>query len=564
MVATTFHKQLEKAFRREVALFQREEGARLPPPVIFQALRVAMRKATGHREQLDYSPECPANLTERLTALATHWATRFEAALPCPTPSFVDEKKLAVLVEWLFALQEHRVACLQAMALLLPPELPATSQGRVEQFFPKGSVSPQPLLPVCSGEVRHINVDPSGLKCLVSACVQRRELPAEQAIRTTTATQAQFIEHFPGLERLRRKARYRDAGGDFRFGSFKTDGVAASVFFREQRQRGRRRAAEATVAADPCDEEEVALQEVLARQPRPKLDLNRTRLISVDPGRRDVLYALIDDPLAPVDGQKKYSLPTASFTARTHRQKAAELGKKVQQREVLADGRTLWQANTELPTRRDVFLWDEFLVAYLPIMDALLRVKRRRCLRRSRFNQYLQRDKVIDQVLRELLGGSLAPAARQRAHIAMGSAAKTCCSTGFGHAPVAMSRFMHRLQKVHRVAVTPVDEFRTSKVCHACLQAQLYHLRLRDPETGRRKAHWQLKACPLCRNPGNSGPRVWQRDFNGAANIRTCFLAEARGGLRPEALRRGSAQLSSDPVHFHPHLKGRDTRPSGH
>jgi hypothetical protein len=57
---------------------------------------------------------------------------------------------------------------------------------------------------------------------------------------------------------------------------------------------------------------------------------------------------------------------------------------------------------------------------------------------------------------------------------------------------------------------------------------------------------------------------VWQHDFNGAANIRSCFLAEARGELRPEALRRGSAQLSSDPLHFHPLLKGRDTRPSGH
>jgi hypothetical protein len=47
-----------------------------------------------------------------------------------------------------------------------------------------------------------------------------------------------------------------------------------------------------------------------------------------------------------------------------------------------------------------------------------------------------------------------------------------------------MSRFMHRLQKVHRVAVTLVDEFRTSKVCYACLQAQLYHLRLRDTRPG--------------------------------------------------------------------------------
>ncbi len=32
---------------------------------------------------------------------------------------------------------------------------------------------------------------------------------------------------------------------------------------------------------------------------------------------------------------------------------------------------------------------------------------------------------------------------------------------------------------------------------------------------------------------------MWQCDFNGAANIRSCFLAEARGELRPEALRRG-------------------------
>ena len=110
---------------------------------------------------------------------------------------------------------------------------------------------------------------------------------------------------------------------------------------------------------------------------------------------------------------------------------------------------------------------------------------------------------------------------------------------------------------------TLADEFRTSKVCHARRQARPYRLRLEEPESGRRKAHWQLKACPLCRNPGNSGSRVRQRDFNGAADIRSRLLAEARGELRPEALRRGSARLSSDPLHFHPLLKGTDARPSG-
>ncbi len=78
------------------------------------------------------------------------------------------------------------------------------------------------------------------------------------------------------------------------------------------------------------------------------------------------------------------------------------------------------------------------------------------------------------------------------------------------------------------------------------------------------KAAFQLQACPLGRNPGSSGPRLRQRDFNGAADSRSCFLAEARGELRREALRRGSARLSSDPLHFHPLLKGKDARPSGH
>ncbi len=32
---------------------------------------------------------------------------------------------------------------------------------------------------------------------------------------------------------------------------------------------------------------------------------------------------------------------------------------------------------------------------------------------------------------------------------------------------------------------------------------------------------------------------MWQRDFDGAADIRSCLLADARGELRPKASRRG-------------------------
>ena len=99
------------------------------------------------------------------------------------------------------------------------------------------------------------------------------------------------------------------------------------------------------------------------------------------------------------------------------------------------------------------------------------------------------------------------------------------------------------------MAVTLVDQFRTSKICHACLQAHLYHLRLRDPETGRRKAHWHLKAWPLCRNPGSSGPRA---RGNANSTARPTFAAASWRRLArtaAEALRRGSARLSSDQRH---------------
>jgi hypothetical protein len=269
-------------------------------------------------------------------------------------------------------------------------------------------------------------------------------------------------------------------------------------------------------------------------------------LVAVDPGRTDMVYAVIGDRERVTS---RYAMPTRTFVRRSGRAEAASAGEWVLARARASDGRTLLEATGSLPSRRDIGAWGAFLAAYLPLLDDLLRAKRSRRLRRTRFNQHLQRDRVLDQVIKELLGGSLSRAACSRTHVALGDA--KVCSTGFGHAPASQSRLHWRMVHVHKIAVTTVDEFRTSRVCHRCQAAQLY------PTKSHGERLWKLRCCPKCRNTGGTGPLVMHRDYNAAMNIRACFLAAAAALDRPAALRRGSALLPSHPRDFNEGLRVR-------
>ena len=113
----------------------------------------------------------------------------------------------------------------------------------------------------------------------------------------------------------------------------------------------------------------------------------------------------------------------------------------------------------------------------------------------------------------------------------------------------------------NNIAVTLVDEFRTSQNCSACRVARLYEVKVKE------KSYWALKACPCCRNSSGTGPKVWHRDLNAAFNIRACFYAQAAGQDRPTYLDRGVAHFSTSPRQFHPELKAlgakRTRKPSG-
>jgi hypothetical protein len=538
MVVSIFHKELRRAFDREIALYLKATNIHLDDKYVTAIVRCSQQAATGHRSPDAYPPECPAALKFQLEALASAWSGRFAPALPCPTPAFIESDtqmcKTPTLLMWLYALQEHRVACLQEMANLLPPHLPKAGRS-VESSFPRKSWKPQPLLPQCSPEVRHVMVNASSLASIVNACVSRGDLPVTERISSSTASKEDFLKHFPGLHSFRKKSRH-NSHGDFLFQGFRTDGVCASLLFGRAMTHSRKRKKEEIQGLQEAKRRKKCQTSGGAVASSP---LQGKRVVTIDPGRIDMLYAVIGDDDAV---QERYTLPTKNFRQRCRTSEAEELGVKCLKKVTLSDGRTLWKAVSELPTARDVFAWSSFLAAYLPLLSDLLRAKRQRCLRRTRFDGHMKRDKVLDQTIRELLGGSLSLASRQKCHVALGAA--NACSTGFGHASAPQGRFAWRLAKVHKISLTMVDEFRTSQVCHQCHVARLYKAKVDG-----RKA-WQLEACPNCRNVKGTGPRVWHHDFNGAMNIRYCFLEAIAGRERPFCMARGTERLPVSPTAF--------------
>lgn len=558
MMATVFHSALTRAFWRELSLYEKQTNCRVEESKhIVQAM---VLRTVGHRYARDAPISCPEALRLHLEALSRHWTGKYTTVLPIPTSQFCTAAKLPMVIEWLYDLEVHRRDCLQSMAVALPAHLPG-KHGSIEKLFAEKSAKTQSLLPLCKVNVRHIAINPSTLTSLINGAIARGNMPGDFHIKTTTASLDAFLLHFPGLRAYQKQARCCGPDSRLTFCSLRTDGVVASVFFSSTFEgsvrQGQKRKNKAGSAAPPScfDERKDAELREVAKCPIPSL-VGKKRVVCIDPGSRDMIFAVVDEP--PSSGVNRTTatirVPTSNFVDRTKRWKCQELGEASlrQTRTVNAQGEetTLYDACCSLPTYRDVFKWTSYLRCYLPILDDLLRCKRKRALRRAQYDQHLRRDKVLDQVIRQLTGGSLSPSSCRETHIALGSAA-ACCSSGRGHASAPLGRLRWRLEKVHKIDVTLIDEFRTSQNCSTCREARLYSVRMTDRVRGICQPSWVLKACPMCRNTAGTGPKVWHRDLNAALNIRACFYALAARKPRPLYLERLRPRLPDCPSHFH-------------
>lgn len=523
MIASNFHAQLAKAAQREIIIFESRNGKKLCKSLKHHICRNFVLALTTHRSESPYPIDTPSSLIVILRYLTTTWRERFQfegAPIECPTESFIynqnavkgsaarkerSRQYLGVIYAWMHDLQEHRIVCIQRLQSLLPAQEGLSA----EYVFGKAAKALAPL-PVFSFNVLHMGISQDN--GLSSLC----KLAQIDVVKD-------FYSLFPGISKYDRKHKCH---------YIRTDGVTVSLTMKKEgtlvkRKRKRERAKEER------DEDQAMLC----------LPQEGTRLVGIDPGRRDMIAAVSNE-------NDKFKISTKGFRQDTGTKKSAEITNSLLKRTRVGQV-SLYQALQTLPCRRDYTLWKSYLDQLLPLLDTIIKTYQVRRLRRRRFWIYKQRDKIIDKICHKITSK------KTDVLVAFGNA--NTCHSGFGYAPAALGRLRHRLSRVHRVKVELIDEYNTSKFCHLCHGAlkeiKVSHSvqKIQDSPSLQKKRdrhHFKrtpggnytekphgLRYCSSCRNP-QGAPTFHHRDFNSANNILDIYISLARDQTRPLVFRR--------------------------
>ena len=213
-----------------------------------------------------------------LTVQLQSWGAAFSDALPCPTPEFVTPAKLPSLFASSFALQRQRVEVTR--------ELAGPHGGREDEAVRRlaGLARAVRVLPLWSCHVRAICMYPTSLASLLDISAElvgenprKRKRRAEED-EEHEETPLDFWSFFPGARRLLKGGR----GGTLGLHPFiRTDGVSASVTMRRSGSTGHGREKEF----------KTPMLDRGALLPAPG-----QRLCACDPGRRDMITAVTNDP----------------------------------------------------------------------------------------------------------------------------------------------------------------------------------------------------------------------------------------------------------------------------
>ena len=535
-VQDNFMRQLRKAFHREVTLHETVHGA-LAKGVRGKLVERALRRSIHHCHPLDEPEGAPEALTATLQGLANTWRQCFPS-VSVPVLDSIKEAPLRALMQWTFLLQRHTVSCVSRLAALLDG-----NSDEAKALFGKSARMVRPL-PLHDAKVKHVCVD---LSTLAEDLLPRSgryvpEVARGKAKRSLCGLpddpksirlwrEKLWKASFPGIDRLLGRQK-RDAF------FLRTDGISASVAFRRggagssterlpKRRRQNRPAPEGAEAP------------VL---PRPEAF---DRLVGIDPGRRDMIYAVCYEGDVEKDPVK---MSTREMNNRSGAAAAAARAAELLSAKRLGDGRSLLDQIKVLPSNRDFREWDEYVRLVVPLLDPWMAAYRKRSYLSKRLLSFARRDAALDALCARIV-----PPGRSTL-VAFGSGADACCTTGFGHGPAPQRRLRRRLALTRKdVYVLLVAEPYTSQRCHSCkeqLETVWTRLkrrkrkpkRLREPAPdevplsgNRRRDVVGVRKCQTCR--GLCGePKHWHRDANAARNILEAGLASLRGESRPAYL----------------------------
>ena len=536
MLRQNIHREISKAIQRLIVLWEvrtslslHQEGEEAKK-LLYSIIRYAERRGTGHRDATTYPETAPMDLKQLLDVEIDEWIRLFPELFPCPTPKFLaNYAKTKPLLAWSMRLQRQRRSCLDELSARLGSEELA-----LQRLGSKGRAVR--LLPLCSFHVQPICVYPTSLQAMLSAIRSDAPRKRKRGEEEDAPPVSDFWSQFPGARRLTRP------NGDHlrKLHPFiRTDGVSASVTFL--------RPSAETTGNDPSNPFPKIVVDRMPGGGQPPLPTSEDNLVAIDPGRRDMITAVFSDPV-----KQPYVVSTKGF----HRRACTSAAANVTRWSLNVAAADLRSKLEKLPSSRSFETWPLYLAAILPLMKLRVEAHQRKCVRRTRFRNYMKRDREIDRVCQDLCGGQafvpsglrplgargpapegLRPGRGPKAQptiVAFGAA--NACSTGFGYAPAPQSRLRHRLRHVHGARVCLVDEYLTSQRCCGC-GGKLDSVK----EPGRRDPVWHVKRCSSCRN-GRGAPLTRHRDINAATNILEIYMNLAKFGKRPLVFTRQRAE----------------------
>ena len=341
MMGANFHAELEKAVRRETIIHEWESRTTVEKDTRWRIVQHFVKFAVSHQNIPALPAETPPTLASQLYSLVTAWKTRFSSRVPCcavesfiynqnplsPSRPIREKSKnyLEGVFLWMHAMQEHRLACLQHLQQMLPPE-----QERIARSIFGKCAKPLAPLPMTSFNVPHMAISrDNGLESLCRGA----KLPSEK----------DFYKIFPNLRKL-------DRGCKCHF--LRTDGVNACLVMKRetpkvQRKRKREQSKEDAGNGGPC------------RGPLPRIPHEGQRLVGIDPGRRDMIgvvsnegdtFTISTKSFLHMSGNKRYARRTVSLLSRTE-----------------VSDTTLYDLLQKLPCRRDIdeTIYEAFFLSWI-------------------------------------------------------------------------------------------------------------------------------------------------------------------------------------------------------
>ena len=280
------------------------------------------------------------------------------------------------------------------------------------------------------------------------------------------------------------------------------------------------------------------------------------RIVSIDPGRRDMIVALAKtwteenkDSGVRV-GEEAAEVIKMSTRQHAHESKRNRSERRtrlhLKQRNVSIDDKGATMSVAEYQSTRllspkvsSLEEYKTYIKSLGPILGPWLEVHRIGNVQRGKFEVYINRDKSLDQLCRRIVGKE-GSSQTKPVLVAFGSGAQVC-SSGFGYAPAPMKWLRKRLSLIHGARVTLVDEPYTSQKCcrcHSQLKSVFTTKKVDDIGNTKRVQVHGVKKCATCKNEKEKSsqqhPKYWHRDINAAWNILFLYLTLGKRDERPD------------------------------